>query len=397
MVRVSEQKQGIQRWLLWLSLAIPVGGVVVYLLLWYGPDLLARHDVGDVAGQLRALRLQQARDAARGRLLTFGAGLFAAGALLFTGQNYRLARQTLEVTKAGQQRAHELTEQGQVTERYTRAIEQLGSDKLDVRIGGIYALERIARDSARDQATVIDVLAAFVRQHSHEQWHAPGQPAGGNATRRITRPDVQAAITVIGRREFREGHHTPADLSGVILARANLSRANLIGAELIEADLFRANLKGANLADGVLNQADLTDADLSRANLTRASLFHANLLRVDLAEADLTNADLSTADLTDVNLADAKLIDANLEDAKLSLDATVPAGWERDPTSGRLRRIVPIRRQVLPFLSPARRCRSQEDTAGQAGACAGTWAWAAAPPDRAALMSSVCSAANGVR
>jgi len=44
-------------------------------------------------------------------------------------------------------RTFELTEQGQVTDRYTKAIEQLGSDKLDVRIGGIYALERIARDS----------------------------------------------------------------------------------------------------------------------------------------------------------------------------------------------------------------------------------------------------------
>jgi hypothetical protein len=55
-----------------------------------------------------------------------------------------------------------------VTERYTKAIEQLGSDKLDIRIGGIYALERIARDSARDHPTVIEVLAAFAREHSHD-------------------------------------------------------------------------------------------------------------------------------------------------------------------------------------------------------------------------------------
>jgi hypothetical protein len=40
-----------------------------------------------------------------------------------------------------------LTKQGQVTDRYTKAIDQLGSDKIDVRIGGMYALERIARDS----------------------------------------------------------------------------------------------------------------------------------------------------------------------------------------------------------------------------------------------------------
>jgi len=89
-------------------------------------DWLARHDVGSAT----AANLQAARDAARGRLLTFGAGLFAAGALLFTARNFALSRE------------------GQVADRYTKAIEQLGSDKLDVRIGGIYALERIARDSS---------------------------------------------------------------------------------------------------------------------------------------------------------------------------------------------------------------------------------------------------------
>jgi hypothetical protein len=80
-------------------------------------DWLARHDVASAKGPL----LQAARDAARGRLLTLGAGLFAAAALLFTARNFTLARE------------------GQVTDRYTKAVEQLGSDKLDVRIGGIYA------------------------------------------------------------------------------------------------------------------------------------------------------------------------------------------------------------------------------------------------------------------
>ena len=54
-----------------------------------------------------------------------------------------------------------LTLQGQVTDRYTKAVEQLGSKEIDVRIGGIYALERIARDSARDHPTVMEVLVAF--------------------------------------------------------------------------------------------------------------------------------------------------------------------------------------------------------------------------------------------
>jgi hypothetical protein len=78
-------------------------------------------------------------------------------------------------------RAIELTEQGQVTDRYTKAIEQLGSKEMDVRIGGIYALERIAYDSARDRPTVMEMLAAFVRDHSPEQWPPPTvHEAGAN-------------------------------------------------------------------------------------------------------------------------------------------------------------------------------------------------------------------------
>src|SRR5271165_3065503 len=118
-------------------------------------DWLAHHDVGSVKGPLH----ETALDNARGRLLTLGAGLFAAGALVFTARNFTLSRE------------------GQVTDRYTKAIEQLGSDKPDVRIGGIYALERVARDSARDHPTVMEVLTAFIREHSREHWPPPDHPA----------------------------------------------------------------------------------------------------------------------------------------------------------------------------------------------------------------------------
>lgn len=53
---------------------------------------------------------------------------------------------------------------GHVTDRYSKAIEQLGSDKIEIRLGGIYALERLMRDSPNDQPTIIEVLAAYVRQ-----------------------------------------------------------------------------------------------------------------------------------------------------------------------------------------------------------------------------------------
>jgi hypothetical protein len=56
----------------------------------------------------------------------------------------------------------QLTQDRQITERYTRAVEQLGSDKLELRLGAIYALERIARDSERDHWPIMEILTAYV-------------------------------------------------------------------------------------------------------------------------------------------------------------------------------------------------------------------------------------------
>jgi hypothetical protein len=166
------------RWLAVGTVAVVVVAAASWWLLVPAADWLARHDVGSVKGSL----LQAARDAARGRLLTLGAGLFTAGALLFTARNFTLSRE------------------GQVTDRYTKAIEQLGSEKLDMRIGGIYALRRIAHDSAKDHPTVMDVLSAFICEHGREQWPVP-QHKTDKAPPRTTRPDVQAAVTVVGRRD----------------------------------------------------------------------------------------------------------------------------------------------------------------------------------------------------
>ena len=296
-----------------LVVAVIVITTVAWVVFVPAADWLATHDVGAVTGPLRMLRLQAARDAARGRLLTLGAGLFAAGALVFTARNLTLYRQNLTLYR----RTNEITEQGQVTDRYTKAIEQLGSEKLDVRIGGIYALELVVRDSARDHPTVMEVLAAFIREHSREQWPEPDP----ETHERTTRPDVQAAITVIGR---RDPHH---DRGQINLARVNLPGADVRTADLAGATFYQANLigvvlLGAKVPGAVFYQANLThsifvDANLIGANLRKATLIDAHLGGADLTRAEVEDADLTRADLNRANLTGANLADANLTGANL--------------------------------------------------------------------------------
>ena len=322
------------QWVVGVLAVIVVSLAVGWVLFVPAADWLASHDVGHVTGALRTSRLQIARDAARGRLLTFGAGLFAVSALIFTALNFNLLRRNSEQADQWQRRTHELTEQGQVTDRYTKAIEQLGSDKLDVRIGGIYALERITHDSARDHPTVMEVLAAFIREHSREQWPLPANDEpGAAAPERGTRPDVQAAITVIGRRNPKHDRE-PVNLNEANLTRARLTRARLTGARLTGAYLIGARLDGANLGGADLSGADLTEAYFTRANLTRANLTRADLTRARLTDANLTDADLTDAiltraDLTEAILTRARLTRANLTGAKWPGDALAPQGWRK--------------------------------------------------------------------
>ena len=228
-------------------------------------------------------------------MLAVGAGLLAAGALAVTARSLALSRA------------------GQVAGRYAQALEQLGGAEHDVRIGGIRALERVARHSPGHHPAVMETLAAFIRERSRQHWPPPD--AGGQARERSPRPDVQAAITVVGRR----------------LTERDLSPVDLAGADLTGADLTGANLTGAVLAHAVLARADLLAAKLVRADLCGADLGGARLTGADLDGADLTDADLAGA-----NLAGAELTRAELTGALWPADGPVPAGWERHTGSGQL-------------------------------------------------------------
>jgi hypothetical protein len=61
---------------------------------------------------------------------------------------------------------HDLDRDSNRTERYTKAVEQLGHASSDIQLGGIYALERIAHDSKRDRGVINEVLSAFIREHT---------------------------------------------------------------------------------------------------------------------------------------------------------------------------------------------------------------------------------------
>jgi len=239
----------------------------------------------------------QAESDLRGHLLQALAGLVLAVGAFYTGRTFAQNRKE-------QDRTYALAREGQITERFTRAVEQLGDEKLDIRLGGIYALERIARDSETHYEPVMEVLTAFLRENTRwrretEAEDTPGEPKQPPWVFGPT-ADFQAVATVLGRRDRR--HERPdyrLDLDRVDLRGASLQEADLNVADLNEANLSGAVVIGARLNGADLNHANLRETDLSGADLNQATLFRAKLFAVDLSSVfGLTQEQLNSA-LTD--------------------------------------------------------------------------------------------------
>jgi pentapeptide repeat protein len=175
-----------------------------------------------------------------------------------------------------------LSREGQITERFTRAIDQLGNTQVGIRLGGIYALERIAKDSTADQATIAEILAAYVRGHA--PWSPRDDPPPEEASRdyipplQQRAPDVQAALTVLGRMPRpRSATDDRLDLRQTDLRGADLSRLHFEGTNFFGAHLEDAAFGGAHLEGADLDLADLTNATMNGAHLERARLLAARL------------------------------------------------------------------------------------------------------------------------
>ncbi|MEH2281418.1 MAG: pentapeptide repeat-containing protein [Nostoc sp.] len=213
----------------------------------------------------------------------------------------------------------QLTPQEIVPERFSKAIEQLGNEKIETRFAAIYALERIAKDSPKDHWTIMEILAAFIREN------APVNQEYEDESRQSSKlpTDIQTALTVIGRRDSSKDSVNQkldlrnTDLSNADLTEANLSRAILVGANLQWVNFTRVNLSEADLSVTYLCGSILYEANLQKAILPEANLQGVVLRKANLSQAILYDANLEGAVLCDANLEGAILCDANLEGAIL--------------------------------------------------------------------------------
>ncbi|MFE2500187.1 pentapeptide repeat-containing protein [Streptomyces scopuliridis] len=138
-------------------------------------------------------------------------------------------------------------------------------------------MERIMQDSYRDQLTIANVLAAYIRTHASEPPASQNIPAGEPPAKGQGIPaDVHAALIVLTIVEIDHDTGFRPDLRSAWLPEAELPstghEADLASANLTNSDLRGANLYGANLEGANLYGADLRGADLMWTQLISARM-----------------------------------------------------------------------------------------------------------------------------
>lgn len=328
--------------------------------------------------------LADAENSYRATLAQILGGVAVGIGIYFAWGNLKVAQATLDSNTINAQKSLEITQKGQITECFTRAVDQLGAiDKdgnpaIEIRLGGIYALKRIANESKADYWSIIEILTAYVRKNSplkdRDENHV-----GVEAAQKLSL-DIQTILTVVRRcrpplnteetnffssiegdfvvydsnylieetsyileapiyLDFHDTYLWKANLFGAYFQGANFEGADLSEANFSCAKLEGANLQNANLKQAIFDEANLygafltnaclegakfsyaeikysffTYARLKNASFQKADLYHSFLLGAYLEGVDFLGANLKGAILSEADLRGANLKWANLEE-----------------------------------------------------------------------------------
>jgi hypothetical protein len=217
------------------------------------------------------------------------------------------------------QKQVDVTEQGHITDRINKAVEGLGAEKtvkrdgvdqtepnLEVRIGALYALERISQDSDRDHVNVMEILCAYIRNNADR--HSPALPdeepeegwrAWGVANRTHLPLDVDVALKIIERRDDSRKAIEKAYNNGngyrLGLERAPFHSLDLSFRDLTDAILMNAQLQGAYLGGAELQGAYLGGVKFDKSTATQEANFSASsCVAVDFTDSTITIDQLHT-------------------------------------------------------------------------------------------------------
>ncbi len=242
-----------------------VGAALLFLFarLYLEISAINWNNIGEDDGKIRNLAI-----AFVGTISGIGALFVVYLAILRSEENTRQNKIANDQNKIADKQA-KTAEQGLITDRINKAVENLGKSEngipvIEVRIGALYALERIAKDSERDHVPIMELFCAYIRTNS-----------SNNNAKTITEPlreDIEIILDIIERRDKWKQGKSRLQIEKAQKMKLNFYNCYLQGAELYNADLSGANFYKANLQNAWLNGADLSNARLINVNINNATL-----------------------------------------------------------------------------------------------------------------------------
>jgi len=222
------------------------------------------------------------------------------------------------------------TPESLLSETFAAAIQMLGDENEERRMGGILALERLGRSGKDETVRAVEILSGYIRRRSPAP---PGTRSNFQIGKRASK-DIYSAFKVIGTlQESDHIHIERINLEQIYAPYAELPNAVIANTDfqyaiLNDCDFSRAKLMNCDFSGASLDECDFTGADLSNvkmqppAHLNHAKLIGANLSNSDLRAtdfyfADLSHANLTGADLRYTDLSFADFTDSNLREANL--------------------------------------------------------------------------------
>ncbi|WIN00251.1 pentapeptide repeat-containing protein [Actinoplanes oblitus] len=240
--------------------------------------------------------------------LKYGLGFFAAAgavaALLVAVRRQLLAEHSHDLFErnyrlALQAQAHTETDAAErrVTDLYTKAVEQLGSADAAVRLGGLYALERVAQNNPTQRQTVINVFCAYLRMPYTPPAAMTPVPTGPVTELPLPRteptasrdPRLELQVRLTAQRILATHLTLPTDVTSEQVSTLTPTAVqpfwygldlDLTGAPLINWKLSRAHLRHADFTsatfsgDAVFSEATFTgDARFDKATFTGDARF----------------------------------------------------------------------------------------------------------------------------
>lgn len=347
----------------YVAFLLPLGFIAISLAIYFW--------IWDIRGEISRIisLLSEADEHDAIRNLAYATGALLAAVALAATIPFQLIKVWVN------ERLAKTTEQGHMTDRITKAVEQLGAEKtvwrdggqqsvpnLEVRLGGIYALSRVARDSPRDHISIMEILCAYVRENFPRESAAlyldrdignfpklfeSTIPAENNdlrshyiqqlSTRKLKieklyrtivptslkkwsesfkpRSDLQAVIRVLGERgnsEIEKAYQYGEQIYNFGF-RLNLANSNLQGVDFEMLDFAGSLFSGCSLDGALFRKTILNDAFLNNVSACGADFYN-----LELDSIVISDSQMELCNFKDVRITNSKIYRANLNGSFLT-------------------------------------------------------------------------------